>query len=198
MIATLILAAGQSKRMGQLKQVMPWGDYILLGKTIEIYQRAGVEPILVVVGFEAAKIKKKLANEKVIWIDNLSYQEGMSTSIRAGLRELSGETQAVLLALGDLPLVKPETIRNIISAYKQKKPPIVVPRFLGKKGHPVLVAQSLFPQLLNIRGDKGARNIIQGNQKQVLYLDVDDPGIYWDIDDFQTYEKFRPTKEDSP
>ncbi|NLC76659.1 MAG: molybdenum cofactor cytidylyltransferase [Clostridia bacterium] len=196
MIATVILAAGQASRMGSLKQLMPWGNKTILGRTVEIFQQAGAEPIFVIVGNQASEIKKKLGDLDVIWVHNPDFEQGMSSSIHAGIRALSQETEAVLLALGDLPLLSADTVNKMVNTFRQGRHRILVPCYQGKTGHPVIFAKELFPKLLELRGDQGARRLIRENEEQVCYLEVDDPGICLDIDDPQTYAKLLPLKEE--
>lgn len=198
MIAALILAAGRAKRMGQLKQILPWGKDILLGHTINLYQEAGMELILVVVGYQKEQVMERLANRDVIWVENNAYLEGMSSSIKAGLNALPKGVEAILLALGDLPLIKPKTIKKMINLFHQKRPSIIVPTFHGKTGHPVLLAKELFPELYALSGDIGARNIIKENPHLVCYLEIDDPGILRDVDEPETYHRLRPKEGDVP
>lgn len=198
MIASIILAAGRARRMGQLKQLLPWGQDLLLGQTINLYQEAGMELILVVVGCQKEQIMDKLANRDVIWVENNAFQEGMSSSIKAGLNALPKGVEAILLALGDLPLIQPETIKKVLNLFEQKRFPIIVPTFHGKAGHPVLLAKELFPELYALSGDIGARNIIRDHPHLVCYLEVDDPGILRDIDEPETYHRLRPKKGDIP
>lgn len=196
MIATVILAAGESRRMGSLKQMLAWGEDTLLGKTISIFQEAAAGPIYVVVGNEGSRIKRQLADRKVIWVDNHNYRQGMSSSIEAGIKALPMEAEAVLLALGDLPLLKPETVKKITICFRQGKYRLIVPVSQGRTGHPVLIAKEFFPELLKLKGDVGAKQIIRENREQVYYLEVDDPGIFLDIDEPHTYAKLRAAKED--
>lgn len=196
MIATVILAAGQAKRMGRLKQLLPWGKDTILGKTIDLFQQANTGPIYVVVGSQATAVKEALGERQVVWVHNPDFAQGMSSSLQAGLGALPEETEAVLLALGDLPLINPDTVRKMVVLFRQGRHPLVVPRYQGRTGHPVLIAKEFFPQLMVLKGDQGARGLLKEKQELVCYLEVDDPGICQDIDDPQTYARLRPWKEE--
>lgn len=198
MIVSLILAAGMGKRMGQLKQTLPWGEGILLEQVIKVHHQAGVTPISVVVGHEAQEIKARLSHLDVIWIDNPAYREGMGSSLRAGIKGLPRETTGVLLSLGDLPLIKPDTLRQIMEIHRSKQAEIIIPVYQGKKGHPVFLGKGFFSQLLTVQGDMGARQIIKNNEDQVHYLNVKDKGIIQDIDDLDTYTRLKREKEGCP
>jgi len=198
MIATVILAAGRGERMGRLKQLLPWGKDVLLGRTISVYREAGAGPILVVVGHEKERIMERLADFEVIWVENRAYLEGMSSSVKAGVRALPPGTEAVLLALGDMPFIKPETVRQILQVFQERRPPIIVPVFREKTGHPVLVAREFFPQLLQVSADMGARQVIRDNPQSVYHLPVEDAGILIDVDEPAAYERLRPEEEDVP
>ncbi|HHW06031.1 MAG TPA: nucleotidyltransferase family protein [Clostridia bacterium] len=196
MIATLILAAGRGERMGRLKQLLPWGRNVLLGQTISIYRQAGAGPVLVVVGHAKERIMAQLAGLDVIWVENKAYGQGMSSSLKAGVQALPEEAEAVLLALGDMPLIKTETVRHITRVFYERRSSIIVPTFQGRSGHPVLMAKELFPRLLNVSADVGARQVIRDNPHLVCYLPVEDPGILIDVDEPEAYEKLRPEEED--
>jgi molybdenum cofactor cytidylyltransferase len=197
MIATVILAAGESRRMGSLKQMLAWGQDTVLGKTINTFQEALTGPVFVVVGYEGSRIKRQLADRKVIWVDNSAYQKGMSSSIVAGIKALPEEVEGILLALADLPLLQSDTIKKIADNFRSSKHRLIVPVFQGRTGHPVLIAKEFFPELLKLQGDAGAKKIIRENKEQTLFLNVNDPGIYLDIDEPHTYAKLRATKGDT-
>ena len=197
MIATVILAAGESRRMGSLKQMLAWGQDTVLGKTISTFQEAITGPVFVVVGYEGSRIKRQLADRKVMWVDNPSYQKGMSSSIVAGIKALPAEVEGILLALADLPLLQSDTVKKIADTFLSGKHRLIVPVFQGKTGHPVLIAKEFFPELFKLQGDVGAKQIIRENEKQVFFLNVNDPGIYLDIDEPHTYAKLRATKGES-
>ena len=189
MIVPLRVAAGQSKRMECLKQLLPLGTRTLLGETICRFQEAPPASIFVVVGHEALSIKERLAGLPVKWIENPHYREGMSSSIREGIRALPSETEAVLLALGDLPLIQAVTIRKLMDSFLASRSELVVPVFRGRLGHPVLFGKSYFRYLERLTGDKGARDFIQANKEKALFLEVEDPGICCDIDTAEDYER---------
>ncbi|HHX50890.1 MAG TPA: nucleotidyltransferase family protein [Clostridia bacterium] len=187
MVVALILAAGRSRRMECLKQLLPVGNGTLLGETIRKFMEASPAGIYVVIGHEAPLIKGRLSSMEVNWVENPYYREGMSSSIREGIRALPGETGAVLLALGDLPLVQPGTIRKLINLFLNSRSELVVPIHQGRPGHPVLFGKRYFKDLEKLTGDKGARDLIQANKEKALFLEVEDPGIYYDIDTGRDY-----------
>ncbi|WP_227764875.1 molybdenum cofactor cytidylyltransferase [Zhaonella formicivorans] len=188
-IAVVILAAGKASRMGRTKQLLPWGESTLLGSTIDLYTGAKVDEVIVVVGHCAAEIRAALKDKAVRWVENKAYEQGMSTSLKAGIEALNDGVSAVLLALGDLPLLKKETIRCMLKIYKNNNCKIVIPYYHNKRGNPVLISRELFPELLAIQGDQGAREVIKKYESQVYKLPVDDPGILQDVDTWEDYKR---------
>jgi len=187
-IAAVILAAGLSHRMGELKQLLPWKNGTILGSTIDLYIGSPVDKTIVVVGYCAEKIIDLLKDKPVEWVVNQEYESGMASSLRAGIKNLGPEVQACLLGLGDTPLIKSETVAKIVEAYRQFGKEIVIPCYKGRKGHPVLMTRRFFPELLNVQGDLGARTVIQTHQSVVYRLETDDEGVIIDLDTPASYQ----------
>lgn len=187
-IAAVILAAGKAVRMGKLKQLLPLHGETILGSTIDLYTKAGIDKIIVVVGHCAGEIMERLQDKPVQWVGNDSYEEGMSTSLKAGIAALDPSVEAAFLALGDTPFVSRSTIMEMLKVYGETRAKIIVPYFNEKGGHPVLFRSDLFPEIAAIRGDMGAREVIQ-RCRDVYKLQVRDPGIMRDIDTQEDYAR---------
>ena len=194
MISAIILAAGESKRMGLApggKQLLPLGDSTILEKTIDNVVASAVDETIVVLGYSAAEIRSKIDCRPVKIVLNSEYRNGMSTSVIAGLKAVEAGTEAILLVLGDQPFIRSQVINRLISEYKSHDKGIVVPSYRGKRGHPVIISLSYEYLLLSIKGDVGAREIIYHHPDDVLEVEMDSVEITIDID---TPEEYRAAK----
>jgi molybdenum cofactor cytidylyltransferase len=187
MIAAIVLAAGQSKRMGRPKQLLPLGEYTILERVLQVFRESRVDRTVVVLGAGASKVRRslKLLDEAVVV--NRAYQEGMSGSLKAGLRAVEDEADAVIIALGDQPFLSPGTVDLMIETYRRKKAFVVVPVYRGRRGNPVLFDRTLFPQLDGIAGDVGAKSVVASNEANLVEAEVDDEGVVLDIDTPEDY-----------
>ncbi len=182
MIAGILLAAGRSQRMGQPKLLLPWRGVPLVRHVAQIALDSNLDELLVVVGHRADHVRAALEGLPVRIVHNASFLEGQSTSIQAGVQALRQDTEAVAVMLGDQPLLEPATVNMLLAAYKVSAAPIVVPRYKGRRGNPVVLEQSLFPALLALTGDEGARPILRKQEAQIHWVDVADEGILLDVD----------------
>jgi molybdenum cofactor cytidylyltransferase len=187
MLSAVLLAAGESKRMGKLKQLMPLGKSTILEQAIDNLLSSAVNEVIVVVGHKAEEITKAISAKPVKIMLNPNYGEGMSTSIIAGLILVDPRAQAVMLALGDQPLVDSQTINCLIDEFHKSDKGIAVPTYKGKRGHPVIFAIKYKPELLELKGDIGAREIIKRHPQDVLEVAVDSEGVISDIDTRDDY-----------
>jgi molybdenum cofactor cytidylyltransferase len=185
-ISAIVLAAGQATRFGQCKQLMMLDGKPLLRHTLDRVNESKVDDVVVVLGAFADAIQRQIRFGKERVVINHDFELGMSTSLHAGLRALAPGTNAVVIALGDQPFVTSATIDNLIDAYGRSRSKIIVPTFNGQRGNPVLVDQSLFPRMMEIRGDVGCRAIFTA--VPVAELAVDDAGVTADIDTMEDFE----------
>jgi len=184
MISAIILAAGESRRMEQLKQLLPWGATTILGQVIENVRASRVDEVVLVVGYKAEEVLAVVSHPGIKVKINPSYQQGMSSSIQAGLQAIGSNAQAVLLVLGDQPLVSSETINKLIAAYQsqRKDKGIIVPVYQGERGHPVILDLKYKAEIMQLRGDTGCRQIIATYPPDILEIEVDTSSILQDID----------------
>jgi len=188
MLSAILLAAGESKRMGALKQLMPLGKSTLLEQAIDNLLNSSVDETIVVVGHKAEEITRAIASRPVKIVLNPDYQHGMSTSIIAGLKKVDPKSQAVMLSLGDQPLVESGTINQLIDAFNSHKKGIAVPTHRGKRGNPVIFAIKYKAELLKLKGDIGGREIIKNHPDDVLEVAVDSESVISDIDTRDDYQ----------
>jgi len=188
MISAIILAAGESKRMGEPKQLMPFGQSTILEKAIiNNLLSSAVNEIIVVLGYRAEEVLKTIATKPVKIAINPDYKQGMSTSIIAGLSLIARQAQAVMLALGDQPLVDSQTINRLIEEFYNHDKGIVVPTYHGKRGHPVIFAIKYKQKLLELKGDIGGREVIKDHPDDILEVAVDSESVITDIDTINDY-----------
>ena len=183
MIAAIILAAGEAKRFGQTKQLMPLNGKPLLQHTIDVVTESKADDVCVVLGANAEAIASQIRANVVI---NHDYTKGMSTSLQAGLRAIDRDAEAAIIALGDQPFIASKTIDALIDEYRRSHTPIVVPTYNGSRGNPVLIDRSLFARALELRGDVGFRAVF--GRDNVAEVPVSDPGVAIDIDTMEDFE----------
>jgi molybdenum cofactor cytidylyltransferase len=174
MIAGLLLAAGGARRFGSQKLVAPLSGEPLVRRAATTLTQ-GVDATYVVIGHEAAAVREALAGLPVTMVENPRWSEGLSTSLCRGVSELPATADAVVIMLGDEPHTDVDAIRAVIDCWRADGKPIVVTRYDGTRGHPVLFARSMFEALASARGDAGARDIIERSRAHVAFVDVSSP-----------------------
>jgi molybdenum cofactor cytidylyltransferase len=196
MIAAIILAAGQSRRMGQPKMLLPWGEDTVLGQVIATYQLAGVENVLVVTGGAHEQVTGIAARHGARSIFNEGYASGeMLSSLQCGLRLLAAEANgapAALIGLGDQPQVQAGCVRQICETFRQSSARLIVPSYRMRRGHPWLVERSLWDELLELQPSQSPRDFLNRHAAEILYVEVDTPTILADLDTPQDYRDARP------
>jgi len=193
MITALILAAGQSKRMGQPKMLLPWGTETVLSHVITVFRKAGLEDILVLTGGAREQVENEIAYLNIRTIFNEQFTQGeMLSSIQCGIRSLTHKTQAILIGLGDQPQVQARSVRMVCDAYRESNSKIVVPSYNMRRGHPWLIERSLLHDLMILESPQAPRDFLNAHRKKIQYVNVDDPGILADLDTPEDYRKWRP------
>jgi len=183
MVSSILLAAGKSRRMGKPKQLIPWGQSTILEQTIDNLLGSVVNEVIVVIGHMADEISQSIATKPVKMVVNRDYAQGMSTSIIAGLNMVDSQAQAVMLALGDQPLIDSQTINRLVEEFYNHDKGIAIPTYQGRRGHPVIFALKKYKEeLLELRNDIGGRYIIKSHPDDILEVAVNCKGICIDID----------------
>ncbi len=192
MITAIILAAGESKRMGQPKMLMPWGKSTVLQTVISTVQAAGVTDILVVTGGARQQIEM-LIGKSVQTVFNEEYEKGeMLSSIQTGLRTKMREASAALICLGDQPQVRERSVRRVCDTFLASKSNIVVPSYEMHRGHPWLVARPLWDELIALKSPKTPRDFLKKHSHKIHYVEMDSPSILEDLDTPEDYLKSKP------
>jgi molybdenum cofactor cytidylyltransferase len=190
MISAILLAAGQSKRMGELKQLMPFGQSTIVEQAVDNLLGSAVDEVIVVVGYKAEDVIKAIAAKPIKLVINPDYEQGMSTSIIAGLNLVHSGVRGIMLALGDQPLVDSQTIDRLMDEFYNHDKGIVVPTYQGRRGHPIIFAIKYKQQLLELSGDVGGRQIVKDHPDDVLEVAVDAESIVADFDTTDDYQAY--------
>ncbi len=179
--AAIILAAGESRRMGRPKALLPFrgGTFLsVLAQTFGAY----CSPVVAVFGSEGQAVAAACPAD-VIPVFNPLSRLGMLTSLQAGLRALEGQAGKILFTLVDHPAVMPGTLADLLHAEAE----IAIPRFEGKRGHPVAIGREIAREFLAEPASSKVRDVIDRHRESLLYVDVQDPGICDDVDSPEIY-----------
>ena len=195
-ISAIVLAAGMSQRMGSPKQLLRLGETTFLDRTLSNARRANVDEIILVLGFAAEEIQRTISTHGLVIVINAGYQQGMGTSLSAGLAAVNPQAEGAFIVLADQPFVGPATFDSMIQYHKRNRPQIVIPTFKGFRGNPVLLDRTVFAEVMNLRGDIGCRAIFGSHTKGIHKLEVDDAGILLDVDTLQDFHKLQALPED--
>ena len=190
-IAAIVLAAGGSARMGQSKQLLPINGQPMVRRVTATVCAANLAQVVVVTGAQAEAVKKALAGLPAEIVVNEAWAEGLSSSLRLGLRALRPEIQAALMVLADQPALTPELLNTLAKRYRATGAAIVLPVYQGRRGNPVLFDRALFADLLAVEGDQGGRAILACYASSIERVEVDDPSVLLDIDTRADYDKVR-------
>ncbi len=184
-IAILILAAGQSRRMGQVNKLLAEIDgEPMVARVVAAAQASRAEPVIVVTGHQEARVRAALADHgRLHFVLNDEYRAGLSTSLRAGLRSLADDIDGVLVCLGDMPRISAAHLDRLIDGFDPAAgQAICVPSFGGNRGNPVLWARRFFAEMMAITGDVGARHLIGEHEDLLVEIEMDDEGVLVDVD----------------
>jgi molybdenum cofactor cytidylyltransferase len=198
MIAAIILAAGESKRMGSPKMLLPWGNERVLAHVISVFAAANVEDILVITGSKRRTIEDLIAQQAVRFpvrpVFNPDYGKGeMLSSIQCGLRDLAEkDLGAVMIGLGDQPQVEERTVRKIQEAFRQTGHPLIVPSHDRRRGHPWLIGRAHWEEFLQMAPPRTPRDFLHDQAGKIQYVEVDNESIFADLDTPEDYQKAQP------
>jgi molybdenum cofactor cytidylyltransferase len=193
MISAMVLAAGQSTRMGQPKMLLPWGQTTVIGQVVSTLFEAGLIDIHIVAGAYQAELKKAIKEKKVDFIINKDYGDGeLLTSVQVGLRSLEKITGGVLIVLGDQPQIKSQVVKKIIDTYSASNHKIIVPSYQMHRGHPWLVDKSLWNVILDLTPPTTLHDFLNTHNNEIDYIVVDTPSVIQDLDTQDDYNRLKP------
>jgi molybdenum cofactor cytidylyltransferase len=196
-IAAIVLAAGQSRRMGCPKLTLPWGKTSVLGQVIITLATAGINDIVIVTG----AVQEQITNLVDLYIKrypvrithNDGYAKGeMLSSLQIGLSTMKPETLATLVVLGDQPQIMVSIVRQIIRTYLETGAPLIIPSYQMRRGHPWLVARTKWDSLLDLTSEQTPHDFLTAHAADIHYLPVETSTILQDIDTPADYEQQQP------
>ena len=186
----ILLAAGESRRMGQLKALLPWQGDTLLGCQVSSLLQAGIHQVVVVLGHKRDRLLPLLeGQDRVFPVFNPDYQAGKTTSIKTGLRaRQAADAQTLVLLNVDQPRTS-ETISTLLSKHESSDCLITIPVFQGKGGHPIILDYSLLPELLEIaEASQGIRAVVRKHKERMQRVEMDTPEVLWDLNTPEQYQ----------
>jgi molybdenum cofactor cytidylyltransferase len=197
-VGAIVLAAGESARMGQPKQLLALQGITMLQRAISTASRVAT-PLVVVLGHEADRIMSEVLPAKTpdrMAVVNEEWREGIASSIRCGLEtllELDAATEGVLIVLADQPLIRESDLEQLVRKFSEGSKPIVASAFSGTVGPPAVFARAIFAELLALRGDHGAKRIMSADPSRVISVPL--PRAAVDVDTPEQYQKVLPEVE---
>ena len=202
-ISAILLGAGESRRMGRDKLMLPWAGKTVFEHCLDILLRSETMEIVVVLRSPSQELEGRIARypgpakRKIKVVVNPDSREGMSSSIRIGLRSIQPMSRGVLIALGDQPLLKARTINALIRAFSQGKRKIVVPFYRKKRGNPVVFDREYVRCLMGMQGDTGGRSILENYPEEIFRFRTGSEGVIRDIDTRRQYRALK-ARESKP
>jgi molybdenum cofactor cytidylyltransferase len=194
-VAALILAAGKSLRMGRPKMIMPWLGRPLLAHVVESVLQGEFNEVIVVTGDESEKIHsavKAITDSRLHCTFNREHALGMLSSVQCGIRAFSDPLQDLMIALGDQPAIPAGTYRQLLAYFISSDALILIPSFRNKRGHPIFLRSSLFPELLALDPARDSlHNITTHHASMIQTISLEEPTIVQDLDTLEDYEKLR-------
>ena len=191
-IHAVLLAAGRSERMGRNNKLLLNVDGIpLVRKSAINILNSNVTSMTVVTGFDENKIVNALSGLNVNFVKNINFREGLSSSLKAGLANITPTPSAVIICLADMPKIQPEHINQLIENFDPLKGwEICIPPNNGKRGNPVLIGSRFFPYIFETSGDFGAKQVMKQHSDKILEVEIGTSDIHFDIDTQDEYENF--------
>ena len=186
-IWAIVLAAGESKRMGSPKMLLPYRGATIIETVIQNIASSSVEKILVVLGADRYKILKLISEYPVMHCYNADYKTGMLSSVKCGFSHLPDDYLAALVFPGDQPMIDAQVINIVINAWQETGKGIIIPTYRGKRGHPLLIDRKYTNEIMTLDESEGLRVLAQKNPEDVKEIETDNPLILKDIDTVEDY-----------
>ena len=195
MIVAVVLSAGESSRMGSPKALLPISGVPFIEEIVRALKGTKIDRIIVVLGHHAEEIQKRIAHLPVTFLVNKDYAQGQLSSLIVAIRSLAAEkttekVDGVLVHLVDHPFISPALVDHMIDRFYETKKLIVIPRYGGRRGHPVIFSSRLFPELLSAPLEKGAKVVVHAHRDETLEIETDFAGVTIDIDTPEEYRQY--------
>jgi molybdenum cofactor cytidylyltransferase len=188
-IAAIILAAGESRRMGRQKLLLPYGGTTVIEHIVGQVVESDAAQTIVVTGHDARAVEAAMLGKPVTCVENLDYKEGMLTSIRAGLKAAPPDADGFMVVLGDQPSIGVSLVNQLIAGFYDVEKGIIVPLYDNDTGHPIIISMAYREEVMTKFDDTGLRGLIYGHPEYVHRLPVDMPGVLCDMDTPEDYER---------
>jgi CTP:molybdopterin cytidylyltransferase MocA len=189
MISALLLAAGESRRMGDFKQLLRLGDKSFVEHCVDNLLASRIDEVIVVTGHRESEVRHAIGERRVIFAYNGQYESGMTSSIKRGMGAISKSSNACVLALVDQPEIDPKVVNRIIETYERARPLIVIPTYEGKHGHPILLDVSLKREILNLDSAQALRDVVHAHSSEISRVEVYDQSVLEDCDLPEDYRR---------
>jgi molybdenum cofactor cytidylyltransferase len=181
-VASIVLAAGRSSRMGPRNKLLEtFAGKPIVARVAGVALASGADPVIVVTGFEASRVAAALSELKVTIVHNADFEEGLSSSLRAGLRAVPPDSDGALILLGDMPTVEGSVLRALMAAFTGRDA-ICVPVHRGRRGNPILWGKSYFAEMMDVAGDIGAKPVLARHEERVTEVAAGSESIFADVD----------------
>jgi molybdenum cofactor cytidylyltransferase len=187
MISAVLLAAGESRRMGEFKQLLSFRGKTFVESCIDNLILSRVDEIIVVTGHRAADVRSAAGERAVTFAHNSEYRLGMSSSIKRGVEAASSECRALVIALVDQPHVGPEIINRLIETFDSGAL-IAIPTYRGSRGHPIILNSSLKDEILSMKAAEGLRKVVRSHQGDTVYVSAESSAVLEDCDYPEDYQ----------
>ena len=189
MLAVVILAAGESRRMGQPKALLSYRGKTFAEHLVSATRHERVGLTRIVLGAQAGEIRSRLPLDATWILENPNWQQGQLSSIQAVIRSLPGETEGLILCPVDHPLISRFLVAQLIQEFDSSEKQIVLPAYKGKRGHPAIFRVSLYGELLAASPEVGAREVVWAHPKDVREVETDEEAVVLNLNDPETLEK---------
>ena len=189
LISGIILGAGESRRMGTLKQLLPFGSKTVIETVIDAFMLSDISEVILVLGHQSRQISEALGSLDVKIAINERYMEGMLSSIQCGIRLASDSSEAFMIGLGDQPSILPDDVNRLIGYFRISNKGIVLPVYNGRRGHPVIIHKKYRDDIYNLDPEIGLRHLMQKYPEDICYLDWASDSIARDMDKPEDYER---------
>ena len=194
MIVAVVLSAGESSRMGRPKALLPVDGVRFIEKIVAALKSTRVAKIIAVLGHDADEMRRQIGELPVTMVVNPNYKQGQLSSLVAAINSIqsskdSASVDGILVHLVDHPYINPDLVNLMIDRFHETKKLIVVPRYQGRRGHPVIFSSALFAELLAAPLDQGAKTVVHAHRDETLEIDTEDEGVTIDIDTPEEYRQ---------
>lgn len=189
MITGIIMASGFSRRMNRNKLLLNLGNEAIIERVIKAAKNSAIDEIIVVYNNE--DVRKLAQKHGVKTVFNNRPDKGQSESMKIGISSACSQTQGYMFIVGDQPFLDSNTINTLIKFFKKESCYIVAPTYNGKRGNPVIFSSQLREKLLEVKGDKGGRQVIDEYIKQTKFISIDNKDIGLDIDTWEEYQQLK-------